>query len=184
MGKKFVEMIPEPYISRILFSDTRLSLLWFFLRIYVGYQWLMAGWGKVNNPAWFGPNAGGALKGFAAGALEKTGGAHPDVSGWYADFLQNAVLPNAAIFSHMVTIGELLVGIALIVGAFTGIAAFFGAFMNMNFLFAGTVSVNPLLFLIEIFLILAWRTAGWVGLDRYLLPLLGTPWAKGKFFKK
>lgn len=184
MSNKSSEMIPEPLIAKILFSDTRLSIVWFFLRIYVGYQWLMAGWGKVNNPAWVGSEAGKALSGFVAGALEKTGGAHPDVAGWYGDFLNTIVLPNASIFSYMVAFGELLVGIALILGAFTGIAAFFGAFMNMNFLFAGTVSINPLLFLIELFLILSWRSAGWLGFDRYLLPMLGTPWSKGKIFKK
>jgi hypothetical protein len=33
-----------------------------------------------------------------------------------------------------VAYGELLIGIALIGGAFVGIAAFFGAFMNFNFM--------------------------------------------------
>ena len=41
--------------------------------------------------------------------------------------------------------GELLIGIALIVGALTGIAAFFGGFMNWNFMMAGSASANPLL---------------------------------------
>jgi thiosulfate dehydrogenase [quinone] large subunit len=58
----------------------------------------------------------------------------------------------------------------------TGIAAFFGVFMNLNYLLAGTVSVNPVLGFLGIFLVLAWRVAGYYGVDRYLLPLLGTPW--------
>ena len=33
-----------------------------------------------------------------------------------------------------------------------------------------------------ILLILAWKTAGWWGLDRFVLPALGTPWQRGKFF--
>lgn len=94
------------------------------------------------------------------------------------------MLPNAALFSHLVAWGELLVGVGLILGAFTGVAAFFGAFMNMNYLFAGAVSTNPFMFLIQLLLILAWRVAGWYGLDRYLLPMLGTPWKPGKIFKK
>jgi thiosulfate dehydrogenase [quinone] large subunit len=64
------------------------------------------------------------------------------------------------------------------VGLFTGIAAFFGAFMNMNYLLAGTVSINPILFLGQLGLVLAWRIAGWIGLDRWVLPILGTPWHK------
>lgn len=179
-----VTQIPEPPLSRFLFADTRLAALWLLLRLYIGYEWLMAGYEKITNPVWTGNKAGIALSGFLMGAMEKTAGPHPDVAGWYASFLQNTVLPNAAFFSHLVAYGELLVGVGLILGAFTGVAAFFGAFMNMNYLFAGTVSTNPFMFLIQLLLILAWRVAGFYGLDRYLLPILGTPWKPGKLFKK
>lgn len=178
-----VTQIPEPPIARFLFADTRLSWVWLVLRVYVGWQWLSAGFEKVTSSAWVGDKAGTALHGFLMGALAKTAGAHPDVSGWYASFINGFVIHNLVTFSYMVAFGELLVGIGLILGIFTGIAAFFGGFMNMNYLMAGTVSINPLMFLIELFLILAWRTAGWIGADRYLLPLLGTPWHKGKLFK-
>lgn len=184
MKEKHSIQIPEPLLSKFLFSDTRTSLLWLIIRVYVGFQWLEAGWMKVTNPVWVGPHAGQAVHGFLMGALQKTDGAHPDVNTWYAEFLKTAVIPNSFAFSHIVAFGELLVGIALILGLFTGIAAFFGAFMNMNYLFAGTVSVNPLLFLLQLFLILAWRVAGWIGLDRFILPMLGTPWQPGKLFKR
>lgn len=184
MASKEQLQFPDPPISRILFSTTYFSWLWLIARLYVGYQWLIAGWEKVQNPLWIGPHAGGALKGFLMGSLAKTSGAHPDVSNWYAWFVSHSVLANLPLFSHMIAFGELFVGIALILGIFTGIAAFFGAFMNMNYLFAGTISTNPILFLIELFLILAWKVAGWYGLDRYVLPLLGTPWKPGKLFTK
>lgn len=38
------------------------------------------------------------------------------------------------------------------------------------------MSINPVLGLACLFLVLAWRVAGYYGVDRYLLPLLGTPW--------
>ncbi len=176
--------IPEPALSRFLFADTKIAWLWLPLRIYVGLQWAEAGYAKIMSPAWVGPNAGVAIEGFLKGALAKTAGPHPDVSSWYAVFLKEFVLPNAALFSHLVAYGELLVGVALILGLFTGIAAFFGGFMNMNYLFAGTVSTNPLLFIIQLFLILGWRVAGWIGMDRFVLPRLGTPWKPGRLFKK
>lgn len=179
-----VTQIPEPSVSRFLFADTRLAWLWLVFRLYIGWQWLMAGYEKIVNPVWVGPKAGIALQGFLMGALKKSGGAHPDVSGWYAGFLSSFIIPHVASFSYIVAYGEFLVGIALIMGLFTGIAAFFGGFMNMNYLFAGTVSTNPLMFLVQLLLILAWRIAGWYGADRFLLPLLGTPWQKGKLFKK
>ena len=171
--------IPEPPLSEFLFGDTRLSWLWLVARLYVGYQWLMAGWEKLQSPAWVGAKAGAGVQGFLSGALGKTTGAHPDVSSWYAFFIRNVAAAHPVVISYLVTYGEFLVGLALILGAFTGIAAFFGAFMNFNYLFAGTVSVNPILLFIELFLILAWRNAGWLGLDRWLLPWLGAPWYRG-----
>jgi len=176
--------IPEPALSRFIFADTKTSIFWLIVRLYIGYEWVVAGWAKVTSPLWFGSTAGGPITGFLMGALKKTSGAHPDVSTWYADFLKSAVIPNAAVFSNAVAVGELLVGVALILGIFTGIAAFFGAFMNMNYLFAGTVSTNPLMFLLQLFLILAWRVAGFYGLDHFVLPYLGAPWHKGKLFNK
>jgi thiosulfate dehydrogenase [quinone] large subunit len=83
-----------------------------------------------------------------------------------------------------VTLGEMAVGIGLILGALTGIAAFFGALMNMSFLLAGSASSNPVLFAFGIGLILAWKVAGYYGLDRYLLPRLGTPWSTGSLFRR
>lgn len=127
---------------------------------------------------------GAAITGFVQGALEQTGGAHPNVQSWYAWFLENVVLSNAAVWGYMVAWGELLVGIALILGLFTGIVAFFGVFMNMNYLLSGAVSTNPILLVIGIFLILAWKTAGWWGLDRWILPALGTPWSPGLIFQE
>jgi thiosulfate dehydrogenase [quinone] large subunit len=177
--------IPEPRIARLLFANTYLAPLWLIIRLYVGYEWLMAGWEKFTDPAgvWVGAKAGTAIMGFAKGALAKTGGEHPNVAGWYAAFLQNVVMPNAALWGYLITAGEILVGLGLIVGLFTGIAAFFGGFMNANYLLAGTVSSNPLLFILATWLVLAWRVAGWWGLDRWALPLVGVPGAPGTLFR-
>lgn len=156
--------------ARFFLADTRSSWLWVIVRLYVGWEWLHAGWGKVNSPAWTGDSAGSALTGFMQGALEKTGGPYPDVQWWYAWFAQNAVLPNVEIWSYFIAYGELLVGIALILGFLTGVTAFFGIFMNFNFMLAGTVSANPIFFALGLLLILAWRVSGWIGLDRFVLP--------------
>jgi thiosulfate dehydrogenase (quinone) large subunit len=181
--KREVQRLTDPPVARSLFGDVRWAWLWLILRLYVGYEWLSAGWGKFGNPAWTGAKAGAGITGFVNGALAKTSGDHPDVQAWYAWFLQHVVLPNASVWSYMITFGEMLVGIALILGIFTGIAAFFGSFMNLNYLLAGTVSTNPVLFMIAMLLVLAWKTAGWWGLDRFLLPALGTPWRPGLIFQ-
>lgn len=177
MVKKYF-VIEESPLSKFLFSDTRMAWFWLIVRLYVGYEWFIAGWEKISNPAWVGNGAGGAISGFVNGALAKTAGSHPDVSSWYAFFLKNVVLSHPVVWSHLIAYGELLVGIGLILGIFTGIASFFGLFMNLNYLLAGTVSTNPILFTLSIGIILAWRVSGYLGLDRFLLPLLGTPWGR------
>ena len=175
-SSRYVTQIPEPRAARLAFADTRVAGLWLVVRLFVGWQWLNAGLEKVQNPVWVGGKAGTALHGFALGAIAQAHGQYPAVQSWYAGFLRGVVLPNAGLFSYLVAFGELLVGIALILGLFTGIAAFFGAFMNLNYMLAGAASTNPTLILLEIFLILAWRVSGWWGLDRVVLPRLGTPW--------
>lgn len=162
----------ESSFSHFLLSDTRSSLLWLVVRVYVGWIWFTAGWEKIINPVWFGSDAGAALKGFVTGALGKTSGAHPDVQGWYAYFLQNVVLTHTVAWSNLIATGELLIGLALILGFLTGIAAFFGMFMNLNFLLAGTVSINPILFVLGLGLVLAWRVSGYFGADAFVLPRL------------
>ena len=79
-------------------------------------------------------------------------------------------------FPSLLVAGEMLIGIASILGAFTGMAAFFGGFMNWSFMMAGSASVNPMFFLLSVGLILAWKVAGHFGLDYFLLAWLGTPW--------
>ena len=176
-------IIPENPVSRYLFNSTRAAWIWLIIRLYLGYVWLTAGWGKVTDEAWTGEQAGAAIQGFIQGALSKAGEGG-DVAGWYASFLENIVLPNATLFSYLVAYGELLVGLGLIVGLLTGIAAFFGSLMNVSFLFAGTLSTNPLLFILATWLVLAWKVAGWYGLDRFALPYLGTPWGRNHLADK
>ena len=163
--------ISESTLSRFLFSNTKMALLWLVLRVYVGWLWLEAGWEKFNNPVWIGDQAGVGISGFFNGSLAKVTGAHPDVSGWYAYFIEHFAMQHAVLFSYLITYGEIAVGLGLIVGLFTGLAAFFGAVMNFNFMFAGTVSINPLMLLIGIFIISAYRVAGFIGLDYFVLPL-------------
>ena len=146
---KRVAQIPEPPVARFLFADPRMAIVWLVVRLYLCYQWLTAGlekltgrsfeigstFGQSSGSAWvFTGHDGAAIKGFAGYALSLANGAHPAVQGWYAAFLQHVVLPNAAAFAYIITFGEILVGLGLLVGALTGIAAFFGLVMNLNYL--------------------------------------------------
>lgn len=167
-----------------LFTKTRWAWVWLIARLYLGYEWLMEGLEKLGNPDWTGSNSGAEIAEFVTHAIEKTTGEHPDVLGWYASFLEGVVLPNAKTWSYLVTFGEILVGIAFILGLFTWVAAFFGSFMNMNYLLSASVAQNPILLVVGLLLLLAWRTAGWWGIDRWALLTIGTPWQPGRIFQK
>ncbi len=177
------EGFEEPKFAKLLFSDPRAGWFWLIVRIYVGWQWFSAGIEKFQGQGWVGPTAGTAMTGFINGALTKTTGTHVDVQGWYGGFLQNFVLPNTAAWSYAITFGEILVGLGLIFGLFTGIAAFSGGLMNANYLLSGTVSTNPMLFILATWIVLAWRVAGTIGLDRFVLPMVGVPGQAGRLFK-
>ena len=175
----------DPPVANALFNSPKWAWLWLIARVYLGYTWLNSGIGKLSNPGWV--QTGEALKGFWERAvLIPEAPARPAISfEWYRTFLQSLLDSGSYTwFSKLVVAGELLVGIALILGLFTGIAAFFGGFLNWNFMMAGSASTNPVLFSISILLIMAWKTAGWIGLDRWVLQSLGTPWQPGKLFQK
>ncbi|MDX1437027.1 MAG: DoxX family membrane protein [Anaerolineales bacterium] len=176
ISMKSGKTIRDPKIVRFLFSDTRAAWIWLPLRVWLGIQWLLAAEHKISNPAWV--QTGEALKGFWTGIIVVPDAGRPAIAyDWYRSFIQMLLDAEAYTwFGKLIAYGELLVGIALIIGAFTGIAAFFGAFMNFNFMLAGSASTNPGLFLAALGLILAWKVSGYIGLDYYLLKRLGTPW--------
>src|SRR5699024_7934217 len=99
----------------------------------------------------------------------QAGGENPAVQGWWAAFLEAVALPNAGLFSFMVAWGEVLVGIALILGIFTNFAALMGITMNFAFLLSGTVSTNAQMVILTIFLIVALFNDGRYGLDRCVI---------------
>lgn len=175
----------DPPFAVSLFNSTKWAWLWLIARVWLGYEWISASLHKLSDPGWM--QTGDALKGFWMNAVKiPAAPARPAITyAWYRDFLQY-LLDHASYtwFAKLVAVGEFLIGVALILGFFVGIAAFFGGFMNWNFMLAGSASTNPVLFLISVLLILAWKTAGYWGLDRFLLKSLGTPWKPGTVFEK
>ena len=175
--------IEGPRFARFLVNNSRAGLFWLPIRLFVGFTWLEAGWHKFNDPAWV--SGGAALRGYWTNAVNVPAApGRPAITfEWYRDFLN--VLLNGhheAWFALLITFGELAIGVGILFGALTGIAAFFGAFMNMSFLLAGSASTNPVMFTLAIGLILAWKVAGYYGVDRFLLPALGAPWKPGALF--
>ena len=168
--------IEGPAFTRYLFSNTRAGLLWLPIRIFVGFEWVEAGWHKLTGEGWV--DGGASLLGYWQNAVKIPEQGRPSISfEWYRSFLQFLIDNQAHTwFAWLITFGEIAVGIGLLTGTLVGIAAFFGALMNMSFLLAGSASTNPVLFTFAVGLMLAWKVAGYYGVDRYLLPRLGVPW--------
>ncbi|WP_342564612.1 DoxX family protein [Paenibacillus sp. FSL R7-0345] len=134
------------------------------LRIYVGYQWIEAGWHKLTG--------GFDASGFLGGAIAKSAGEGATVQAWWGSFLQHAALPNVSFFNLLIPAGEFLVGLGLILGTFTTFAALMGLVMNAAYLLSGTVSTNVQLLLMEVIIIVSAANAGAIGLDRWVLGYL------------
>jgi thiosulfate dehydrogenase [quinone] large subunit len=169
-------VIQDPPLAKFLFSDRRSAVLWLALRVWLGLQWINAGWHKTQEAAWVG--GGAALKGFWENAVKIPEKGKPAIAfDWYRDVM-NFMLQNGwyDALGKIVAWGEVLVGVGLIVGAFVGVAAFFGAFMNWNFIMAGAASTNGLLLVLAVLLVMAWKVAGYLGADFFLLRWIGVPW--------
>lgn len=94
------------------------------LRVYLGIVFLVASLPKLQEN--FTPGLVGFLERVA---LER---GHP----FYREFIQQVVLPNASVFAAMVTWGELLVGVLLILGLFTRLSAVVALVLTVNYMFA------------------------------------------------
>ncbi|MFP7298915.1 DoxX family membrane protein [Neobacillus niacini] len=152
---------------RIHINGPKMAFVWTVLRIWLGLQWIEAGFYKMNS--------GFEVSGFLQGAIANaTGNHHPTVQGWYAGFLEGFALPNADFFNILIPWGEFLVGLGLILGLATIPALIAGAFMNLNFMMAGVglFGTDTKLFAIAMILLFIGKGRYFYGFDRFLLPYL------------
>lgn len=90
----------------------------------------------------------------------------------WGNFLESVVLPNAEVFSFLVMWGETLVGLALLLGAFTGFAVLMGILMNLSFLLSGAFTQNLIMIILAVLLLIGGANAGRFGLDYWIMPSL------------
>ena len=173
------QTLETPSIINFFFNDKRASVIWLIARVWLGYQWIQASLHKLSSPDWM--VTGDALKGFWMGAVKvneatgKTAAAY----GWYVKFLQSMLDAQAYTwFAKVIAVSEFTFGILLIAGIFVGGTAFFAGFMNWNFIMAGSASVNGVFFGLSVLLVLAWKIAGYLGADYFILPHVADLWVK------
>jgi thiosulfate dehydrogenase [quinone] large subunit len=180
--------------SKLLFGSRFLGgILLRPITLFVGFAWLAAGEHKVRDSAWMDNgfalvNPDPEVMGFweRVTAIPEPP-ARPAISqdyAWYRDFLTYMMDHDwAGWFAKLVAVGEVAIGLGLIFGALLGVAAFFGIVLNMNFMLAGTASSNPVMLMLAIPVLIGYKVASYYGLDRWILPALGTPWSPGQLFR-
>ena len=170
---------------RFLFNNTRAGLFWLPIRLFVGFR-LARGRVAQARPRWVDAGRHRPARGTGSRRSRSLS------TGSAADHVRVVPRLHPPAAQRQ---GRELVRLAGHVRrdrdrdrpdlrGFTGVAAFFGALMNMSFLLAGSASTNPVLFTMAVGLMLAWRVAGYYGVDRYLLPALGAPWRPGTAFRR
>ncbi|HHY46179.1 MAG TPA: FAD-dependent oxidoreductase [Firmicutes bacterium] len=141
------------------------SVVWLvILRLFLGYQWLVSGIHKVQS-------------GFLVSGDKLVSGSSlvpmgPGTPQFYVTFMEKVVFPHALFFQIIVTLGELAIGTALILGLFTALAGLGSIFMNVNFMLSGTGNVW---FLVTSLLMLGGAGRAF-GLDYYVMPFLEGLW--------
>lgn len=172
-------VLDDPPAVRRLFSDTHLAWVWLAARLWLGWWWLEIGRQRVSSHDWM--SGGAALRDYWDQLTHTQGAAtHPLADGWSRGAL-HFLLDHGAYhwLAPVAAVVETLVGLALILGVFTALAAFLGVLLSVSHMLAGTSSLDPVLLVLAIGLMLAWKTAGWLGFDRWLLPMVGMPWQGG-----
>ena len=137
------------------------------IRLYLGYAWMTAGWGKLTGEGF---SAAGYLSNAVANPVMGPDGA--PVYSWYVNFLESFAIPNIELFNFIVPLGEFLIGLGLMLGCLTTAAAFFGLVMNFSFFLAGTVSHNPTDIFLGFIILFAGYNAGRYGLDHWVVPFI------------
>lgn len=98
------------------------------VRVLAGIMWLSHGIPKFTNSAMFLPPNGFIAEYVTRGIASTTGPYH--------NFLLQTVQPNIGLFAELVRLGEVLVGVSLVLGVLTRLGGLFGIVLPLNYLAA------------------------------------------------
>jgi len=98
------------------------------VRFLTGLMWLSHGIPKFTQSAQFMPPSG-FINDYVTRGLQTSGGV-------YHAFLANIVQPNLPIFAELVRLGEVLVGVSLVLGVLSRLGGFVGVVLTLNYISA------------------------------------------------
>ncbi len=103
------------------------TYLWYvvILRVYIGYYLLHQGIRKYLRDM---PHSEWIAR--QIGDLNKI-----QIYSWYRWFLMNVVAPHHELFGYLVTLGEILIGLCLVLGLLTRFSSIVGVFQLLNYYF-------------------------------------------------
>jgi thiosulfate dehydrogenase (quinone) large subunit len=130
------------------------------LRLFIGVGWIRASLEKLVSGSWMN---GSALKEFFNQQLASGLVVFP----FYKRLITTVFAPNALTMSWVILVGQMLVGLAILLGFLTNFALIWGLFMNLNFILAGRVNPSAFYIVIQVALLVA-NAGAVLGLDRLL----------------
>ncbi|MGI8587230.1 MAG: TQO small subunit DoxD [Chloroflexia bacterium] len=119
------------------------------LRLFLGFTFVWASFNKLLDPTFLDPASPNSI-GSQIAAIQ----ASSPIGG----LLASVILPNATLFGMLVMAGELLIGIAVLLGWFTRFSALMGLLINLSFYLTITWDVHPFFLGSDIVFIFAWLT--------------------------
>jgi uncharacterized membrane protein YphA (DoxX/SURF4 family) len=142
------------------------TYLWYIalLRIYAGYYFLQQGIRKYQRDF---PHGDWVAR--QIGDLPNL-----DLYPWYNNFLMTYVVPHHELFGYLITVGEVLVGVCLVLGLLTRLSSFVGLFMVINYYLGhgmsrgGAILAQEQIFSVSLIIFLLSNPGRALGLDGLL----------------
>ena len=128
------------------------------LRIWIGMTWLRAGWHKLF--------AVGGWADTLRSSIERAG----EPSWFYKPFLTHVVMPHPEVFAFLVSWGEFLVGVSLLLGTASRFGAGVAMFLSLNYMLLQNrffPGYDGTLFVAQLVLLLG-ASGRFLGIDGYL----------------
>ena len=132
----------------------------FPLRLFIGVGWMRASLEKFMEAGW---QDGSSLMAF----FDRQIAGHHVAFPFYRALIQDQFASHGLALSWIIMIGQLLVGMSILVGLLTNFALLCGLFMNFNFIFAGEVTPSAFYIVIQTALFIS-NAGAVIGIDQFL----------------
>ncbi|GGA48822.1 DoxX family membrane protein [Paenibacillus physcomitrellae] len=127
------------------------------LRVVFGLMWFKSGYAKISG-------------GFGVESLVPVVAANADSPVWYKHFFAQVVGPYANVFDLVIPIGELLIGVGLVLGLLAVPAIVMSVFVNVNYILADMIFTYPAEIMLAVILLVGHKFSTAVSIERWLYP--------------